>query len=147
MRRLKIDLEDLSLAFETASELLRGFLDLQTGDVIMLVLSDDVAARRMLEELEADDSGRYVPIPALGTPESYREMMHFIETVQSKELRELLKVATSGRGAFRRFRDALLRYPDERLRWFDFKDGRLRERIADWLLQLGIEPEAPGLTP
>ena len=147
MKRLKIDLEDLALAFETASEDVQYFLDSETGEISLFMESGDAEMRHMPEKIQADESGRYLPIPVLGTPESYREMMHFIETVDSRELREILKMATSGRGAFRRFRDALVRYPDQRQRWFVFKDGRLRERVADWLVEMRIEPEDIGKTP
>ncbi len=68
-------------------------------------------------------------------------MEAFIETVTDEHLAELLAVAIDGRGAFRRFKGVLARYPQERERWFRFKDERLRQRALDWLARHGIEPE------
>ena len=48
--------------------------------------------------------------------------------------------ARCGRGAFRHFKDVLLDYPDERERWFKFKNARVRERILEWLESEGVEP-------
>ncbi|MCP4418392.1 MAG: hypothetical protein GY805_17370, partial [Chloroflexi bacterium] len=53
-------------------------------------------------------------------------------------LREVLEVALNGRGAFRRFKDALLRYPQERERWFAYSTQRWRVRIDDWLKMEGV---------
>ena len=51
-------------------------------------------------------------------------MEDFIATVEGERLAELLEVAIKGKGAFRRFKDVLLNYPEERVRWFEFKDDR-----------------------
>ena len=54
-------------------------------------------------------------------------------------MRELLEVAIAGEGAFRRFKDVLARFPQERERWFHFQQERLFGRIRDWLEANGIE--------
>lgn len=51
-----------------------------------------------------------------------------------------MTVAINGKGAFRRFKDVLLRYPEERERWFRFKDERMQERALEWLDCIGISP-------
>ena len=48
-------------------------------------------------------------------------------------------MAIDGKGAFRRFKDTLLRYPSERERWFAFKDDLSRQRAAEWLADYDIE--------
>ena len=66
-------------------------------------------------------------------------MAAFIETVANARLRDRLSRAIQGRGAFRRFKDALLDYPQERERWFAFRDARQRERTLEWLASEGID--------
>lgn len=83
---------------------------------------------------------RFLPLPAADSHESYRDMIDFAGTVTDPHLTELLDVALTGKGAFRRFKDVLLGYPEERERWFVFKDERLRKRVDDWLRQHGIVP-------
>ena len=47
--------------------------------------------------------------------------------------RDLLERAIAGRGAFRRFKDALLEYPDLRRAWFAFHDARGERRAIERL--------------
>lgn len=60
-------------------------------------------------------------------------MVDFIATVKNERLAELLEVAINGKGAFRRFKDVLLSYPEEREGWFQFKDDRIQKRALGWL--------------
>ncbi len=84
---------------------------------------------------------RYVQVPAVDSRQSYQDMVDFAETVPDPHLRELLDVALAGKGAFRRFKDVLDRYPRERERWFEFSDRRSRERTDAWLRGQGILPD------
>jgi hypothetical protein len=93
------------------------------------------------DRIEADVSNRYSAIPSQGSNEGYRDMQDFIDTVHSPLLQERLERAISGRGAFRYFKDVLLDYPDERERWFQFKNAQMTERMLDWLETLGITPQ------
>lgn len=90
-------------------------------------------------EVEAGFGERFVEVPQVSSHEGYRDMEDYIDTVDDLALRKLLSVAIDGRGAFRRFKDVLLDYPEERQRWFTFKDARMRERMLDWLEDEGIE--------
>jgi hypothetical protein len=58
--------------------------------------------------------------------------------VEDEHLSELLEVAINGKGAFRRFKDVLLNYPEERERWFQFKDDRMKERALEWLDDIDV---------
>ena len=67
-------------------------------------------------------------------------MQDFIDTVRDAHVRELLEVSIQGRGAFRRFKDAVGRDPAELQRWFAFRDQRLEERAREWLADNGFAP-------
>ncbi len=175
-RSLKIDLNELSLAFDSGLEEASYYLDRETG--ALLLITDE--SRHLLEKLwdqlaleeeasletvltaiqdldipdwqkqemcdvasvEMDfDGSRYLPVPPQDSREGYRDMEAFIETVTDEHVAELLEVAIDGPGAFRRFKDVLARYPQERERWFRFKEERLRQRVLDWLADKGIAPE------
>jgi hypothetical protein len=71
-------------------------------------------------------------------------MRDFVATVTDPRLEERLGDALRGKGAFRRFKDVLLGYPQERERWFAFKHLRLRERARAWLAEEGIAPTEEG---
>lgn len=88
-----------------------------------------------------DSNKRFLNIPTEESYKGYNDMAEFIETVEDKHLFELLSVAINGKGAFRRFKDVLGRYPDERERWFAFEEQRAKERVLEWLEDEDIEVE------
>ncbi len=173
MRKLKIDLFDLAYALENVSWETNHYLDLETGQVIMVFtdtyreLEDFYEAAYDSESEEAFDlaevleqrglpewqkqvlleayqiqanSSRYLAIPRADSYEGYNDMEAFIFTVEDSRLQDRLWQAIRGRGAFRRFKDTLARYPRERNRWFEFKDKLMEQRVLDWLASEGIEP-------
>ena len=109
-------------------------MNIETGEIVEYFGLDENG-----EELDDDEADpywgddRYIRIPTLESYESYRFMEKFIATVQDAHLQEMLEVAIDGRGAFRRFKDVLLRYPDERERWFGFNHEMIRQWAIDWL--------------
>jgi hypothetical protein len=155
MNKLKVDLPGLMAAFEDASWETSYYLDLETGEVIMLTDEElgyvdeppnwplpewQQEAAKRAEEIWCDGEERYLRVPDADSREGYGDMEDFITTVENEHLRELLWVAVQGRGAFRRFKDVLHGYPRERERWFDFGDTQVRRRVLDWLESEGIEP-------
>jgi hypothetical protein len=114
------------------------YLDLETGEILFLSeYMDDEETVKLREKID-DDPGRYEPIPKAESHEEYEDMVDFIATVGNEHLAELLEVAINGRGAFRRFKDVLLNYPEERERWFKFKDEKMRERALEWLDDIDV---------
>ena len=91
------------------------------------------------ERIEERYGERFISVPCESSAEGYRDMEDFIVTVEDEWVREKLIVAVNGMGAFRRFKDVLLDHPDVRDRWFGFKDGRVLERVSEWLEFEGID--------
>ena len=138
------DIQELCNAFEDSSDDHRYYLDLDTGEIILDFL--DSTEREELDEMVDEDSQeRYRYLPIAESHEGYEDMKEFIETVKGTHLVEKLYIAISGRGAFRRFKDVLNSYPNERERWFKFKDEKVMERVNEWLEGEGIEiiPKKP----
>jgi hypothetical protein len=137
-KALNIDLDELCEAMEDNSYEHEYFLDLETGEI--LFISDymgDEETGKLKDQIE-EDFDRYERIPKAESHEGYEDMVDFITTVDNEHLAELLEVAINGKGAFRRFKDALLNYPEERERWFKFKDERMEERALEWLDDNGV---------
>jgi len=132
-KALNINLDELCEAMEDSSYENEYFLDLKTGEVLFISdYMDDEETREMKDRIE-EDFERYERIPKAESHEGYEDMVDFIATVEDEHLTELLEVAINGKGAFRRFKDVLLNYPEERERWFKFKDERMEERAIEWL--------------
>ncbi len=89
--------------------------------------------------VEWSDDDRFLEIPRITSWEGYQDMEAFIETVSDEHAQTRLLAAIQGKGAFRRFKDTLTRYPEERDRWFEFLDARNRERVLSWLREEEIQ--------
>ena len=96
------------------------------------------AAREALQ-VELGYGSRVISVPDQDSHEDYRDMERFVGTVPEGHLRDMLLLALDGRGAFRRFKDVLYRYPEDQKRWYAFKAERLHRQMMDWLEEKGIE--------
>ena len=137
-KRLPIDLGELCEALDSAGPELVWYLDLETGDLLFVSSFGDDPGK-LAERIESEPE-RYEGVPALESHEAYQDMEDFIQTVKDRYLVGLLEVAIDGKGAFRRFKNVLARFPDEQERWFRFKDARLRSRALQWLEEIGVQP-------
>jgi len=126
--------EALDDAFENNAPEVHSYLHFDTGEVIRIV--DGVAEPAMHARIMND--GRYLRIVPVSPRGQYRWMEGFIATVEDEELRRRLNIAIDGKGAFRRFKDALMSHPVDRERWFAFRRGRLRSCMEPWLTAHGI---------
>jgi hypothetical protein len=116
------------------------YLDLTTGEIVLVPdWMDGEESERLRDRIDRNPD-RYEQIPEVELYEAYHDMEDFIATVEDKHLTELLEVAINGSRAFRRFKDVLLRYPEEKERWFRFKDERMQQRALEWLDDMGISP-------
>ena len=113
---------------------MHSYLHFDTGEVIRIV--DGVADPSMHTRIIGDS--RYLRIDPVSSREQYRWMERFIATVEDEELRRRLNIAIDGKGAFRRFKDALVSHQVDRERWFAFRSERLRSCMESWLTAHGI---------
>jgi hypothetical protein len=137
-KTLKIGLDELCDAMENSSYEVEYYLDLETGEILFVSEGMDDEETGKLKIQIGEELDRYEPIPKAESYEGYRDMQAFIATVEDDHLSELLEVAINGKGAFRRFKDVLLNYPEERERWFQFKDDRMKERALEWLDDIDV---------
>jgi hypothetical protein len=137
LRRLPVDLEELSGVLEGDPLSGDGRVDLQTGDVWPPEAIEYALEVGELDEAAADDSERWLWIHNQGSRAGYRDMVDFAGTVADPGRADRLEIALQGRGAFRRFKDVLARWPGELERWFAFSEERQRGRARAWLAEEG----------
>ncbi|HET7928120.1 MAG TPA: UPF0158 family protein [Actinomycetota bacterium] len=123
-----VDLSDLAEALEDHSDVTAWWLDPATGAVEPYP-SDDEGADG---EEHPEDRG-LLHVDPLPSHEGYGDMEDFIARVGDGRARDLLERAIAGRGAFRRFKDTLIDFPDLRDAWFRFHDARMERRAIAWL--------------
>ena len=151
----QVRLRALAEALEDHSQETSWWFDPRTGDSDPYL---DPGFADHGEEEHPSDRG-LIPIEPIPSREAYGDMQDFIGQVRDPRVRDLLERAIAGRGAFRRFKDALQEHPELRRSWFSFHDARMERRAVEWLadqglidpavvdreLQARIDPELPEL--
>jgi hypothetical protein len=135
LREVPVDWEALEDAFENNAPEVHSYLHLATGEVLRVV--DGVADPQMHVRIASDTN--YLRVDPVSSREQYRWMERFIPMVDEPDLRGKLAQAIDGKGAFRRFKDALMNYAEERERWFAFRSERLRTFMEAWLAAHAIK--------
>jgi hypothetical protein len=131
-----VDWEALEDAFENNAPEVHSYLHMTTGEVMRVV--DGVADPQMHVRIASD--ANYLRIEPVSSREQYRWMERFIPTVEATDLRGSLSQAIDGKGAFRRFKDVLMSFAEERERWFAFRSERLKTFMEAWLAAHAIKP-------
>ena len=134
MIEIAIDWKGLYQAFQSSASEYRCFLSLDSGEVLRLRNGD-----AGMEAIDRAPS-RFVAIEIVPSRIQYQWVSEFVDTVEYEPIKVRLEAAINGKGAFRRFKDILLTLPDERRRWFEFRDRRMRARVREWIEENGIEP-------
>lgn len=135
------DWDSLEFAFECADPELRSYYDTVTGEVCVTGPFEDDPGER--ERIDGDPQ-RYLEIDRLDSREQCGWMERFaLEEVADELLRERLLRALTGRGVFRRFKDALLAAPRERERWFAYHSSALRRAIEQWFAERDLPVGTP----
>ncbi len=104
---------------------------METGEILFISDYIDDEEKGRLRNSIYEEPHRYERTPRVESHRGYEDTEDFIATVEDRQFAELLEVAINGRGAFQRFKDVLARHPEERERWFGFKDERMEERALE----------------
>ena len=137
LRPLPVDLDELAGILEGDPMYGGGRVDLATGEVWPEPAIDYAREIGQEDEDESDDPDKWLWVHCEGSRDGYRDMDLFIETVCDPGRADRLEIAISGRGAFRRFKDVLARWPGELDRWYAFSAERQRGRARAWLAEAG----------
>ena len=137
LRPLPVDLEELAMVLEGDPMDGDGRVDLRTGEVWSRPAIEYARESGEESEDESDDTDRWLWVRNLGSRSGYRDMQEFIGTVGDPGRADRLAIAIEGRGAFRRFKDVLARWPGELDRYFAYSEERHRGRARSWLAEQG----------
>lgn len=130
-----VDLDELCVALDDRDGERSWWISPATGEIKPHIPDVDG------DETPEEDGWYYIRPATSG--EAYRDMADFVEALPDRRAADLLDRALSGRGAFRRFKDTLVDFPEPREQWFAFRDARATRRAIDWLEDTDlITPEA-----
>ncbi len=85
------------------------------------------------------EKDRYKRIPERDSRKGFAAMKEFTDSLEDRELKEDLQNILDGKGAFRKFKDALESYPKERKLWYGFNAKAARQEMAEWLQTIEAE--------
>lgn len=141
------DLEELAMVLGEAFGADAGVLDLETGEAWSAAVIEN-SRDAGIEELPGEPDGkRWLAVWPARPDDAYRDMSDFIATVADPATADRLSIAIDGKGAFRRFRDLLGRWPAEATRWHAFSDDRQIGRARAWLADAGYRSVSRTATP
>jgi hypothetical protein len=128
-RRVRADLAELIGAFADGRLENEYYLSLRTGRIRLL--SDQSSEEERQEFYQSEEE--YILLPKKRSRDGYQDLLDFIAGVGDTGLKEKLSTAVQGQGAFRRFKDVLLAYPEDRRKWFTFSSERDETRLREWM--------------
>lgn len=133
---LDVDLLDLAEELEGDESREAGYLDKRSGEVVPAFLTDEGEVGDAVIDVD-EDPDRWLPLERLGSSAGWSDMASFAAQVPDSRTRARLVSAIEGRGAFRRFRDAV---SDEGLwgAWQRYAEDRAIGRARDYLADHGI---------
>ena len=137
MRCDRVGVESLLMALEDHDPGHSYFLELSTGEVLMIM--DDMDLEEELYEKMEVNPEDYAEIEPIPSHEAFQIMANYVETLKDDRVAKSLSKALSHRHPFRSFKDVLLDHPEIREKWFQYHDARLMQLAQEWLEENGIE--------
>jgi hypothetical protein len=142
-RRLNVDMDEILDAM-TFSDIdpVRFFLDLETGSVESRLRSEmyGEVEETDFDRLFEENPERFEEIPSYPGRDEYRLMSEFAEALDEDDIRSQLEIALQGKGAFRRFRNVLSRYPDLQREWLQRRQRAFLDEALAWFESIDVEP-------
>jgi hypothetical protein len=136
-----VDLAELCIALKTEAAVLPWYLDLRTGEVLLLTPEYEPAEHGGLTAAQvAADPVRFRRVPGASALDAMADMQAFSLHLTDLVLKESLELALVALRPERRFRSALSWLPDTLTAWQRFRQERAEARARRWLGTLGVAP-------
>ena len=146
-----VSLRDVIDEMEMMSDEATSYINRKTGELVTLTHEELALAEDPDEAADAPEwqkdilpkarevvaSGDYLPLPGKFEIHEWSIMERFARSLTDVAVSDELQAAVHGRGAFRRFKDAVHRLgiSDQ---WYRFRDGALEEIASEFLEAHGI---------
>ena len=125
-----INLDIIVEALEMTDNETEFFFDREKEDTVMLSpYSDDY--KQISDSIDEDEDDRFIRLPTQREINEYGMMEEFVGSIRNDSQRAALEIAMSGRGAFRRFKDTVIRFGIEK-KWYDFRDKEYLRVAHEW---------------
>ena len=136
---MKIKLSVVIDAIEMADDTYTYFLDMETGECVML--ADELVTGLDNEGLEDEidnNPDRFLRLPTKFEINEYHIMEEFIWSLDDVKKAEKLEIAVSGKGAFRRFKDTIYNMGIEQ-QWYGYQANIYKKIAIEWCRDNQVE--------
>jgi hypothetical protein len=152
---MRIKLSEIIEGIEFQSDERSSYLNKLTSEVVMITDEEMQAAEEgeslddypewqqnaieQAKDILSDETDeKYISLPSKFDVHEYNIMKKFCLTVADKDVSESLFYAIKGKGAFRRFKDAVHRYEIAE-DWYKYRDDYIKQIAKDWCEENDIE--------
>jgi hypothetical protein len=143
LKDLAVDLSELCVALEPEASDLLWFLDVTTGELLLVNDEYDPGEHAGLEVVDIEtDPVRFRRVPPGSPDEPLKDMQGFAAQLTDATLRESLDLALLAPRPERRFKSVMTHLPDVQHAWHAFRQKRMETRARAWLQSLGILPSS-----
>ncbi|MES9681925.1 hypothetical protein CN514_14580 [Bacillus sp. AFS001701] len=148
--KLKDIIEEMEMQFDGY----RSFIKIGTGEVFSVAEDDLIDAEDekpiddelqdwQIENVEianeiVENFEDYKELPSKYEIDEYKMMKDFCLTVKDEKIQNILLITLAGKGALRRFKDAVIELNIE-MDWYSYRDKRYKELAIAWCQNNDIE--------
>lgn len=140
--KVTVPLQLVVEAIESADDEWNQYLDIEEMEVVMLPENPflgeyDEEDQELADMIEEGWNERFFRLPSKFDIHEYSIMEQFIWSLPEGRMQDSLENAIRGKGAFRRFKDAVRRYGIEE-QWYGFQEKTYREIAKEWCEEEGF---------
>lgn len=135
-KKISVPLKLVIEGIESADDNWNNFLDTEKLEIISTPngvidsgLSDEFEEE--IELVESDTNNRFVPLPSKYEINEYHIIQNYVDEISVRSIRTEFVEAIRGKGAFRRFKNCLIRF-DLLQAWYDYQAKAYREIAIEW---------------
>ena len=133
---MKVDFVKVLEALEMVGDNSQAYLNADTGEIEWL--GDFLDSGEYEEKADRIEFGNFISLPSKYEIHEYKIMEDFIFPLPTGEIQDKLYRTIKGKGAFRRFKDAI-NYLDVAKDWYSFRDEAYKNIALDWCKQNGLD--------
>lgn len=150
---VRVKLSDIIEAIDFQTDDISSYLNVKTGEVVT-VTDEDFGAAEDQEDLDEYPSWQqenietaqeilahkesFIELPTKYDIHEYEIMEKFVLSLKERKISDSLYRAIKGKGAFRRFKDDIIRF-DVEDDWFKYRGEAIRQIAVDWCERNQIE--------
>lgn len=141
-----VKLSEIIEAIDFQSDEISSYLNKKTGEIVTLT-EDDIKGAENQDTLEEypewqhenikissdflDHEEDFIGLPTKYDVHEYQIMERFCLSLKNREISEVLYRAIKGKGAFRRFKDDIIRFDIED-DWYKYREEAMKQVAIDW---------------